>query len=147
MATEARSKKTDGLGVLIVDDDFEMASLIDAVLRDMGIVRIGRAEDGKIALGEYQADPDQYDIIISDWEMPSMSGLELLRAVREVRSGVPFLMLTVRSGNDAIETATEAGVTGYITKPFKPRDLHIKMATIIEDLLADDDDYFDLDAL
>lgn len=124
------STDTEPLSVLIVEDDIDMARLIEALLRDMGAANIGRARNGKQAIDNLRKNLNNYDLIISDWEMPEISGLELLREVRKRRPELPFLMLTVNSGSEEILAAKEAQVTAYMSKPFKARDLQLKILTI-----------------
>ena len=131
-----------GLSVLVVDDDIEMARLIVALLQDMGATRIDRARDGRHALRKIRQNTDPYDLIISDWEMPNINGLDLLRSVRESYPDLPFLMLTVRTGSEEILAAKDASVTGYISKPFQPRELQRKILSITEDILREKEDAF-----
>lgn len=107
-----------------------MARLIEALLRDMGAGLIERARNGQQAINYLRKKLDDYDLIISDWEMPEVSGIELLREVRLRRPNLPFLMLTVNTGSSDILAAKDARVTAYMSKPFKARDLKIKILTI-----------------
>ena len=118
------------LSVLVVEDDIDMARLIEALLRDMGAGLIERARNGQQAINFLRKKLDDYDLIISDWEMPEVSGIELLREVRKRRPQMPFLMLTVNTGSDDILAAKDARVTAYMSKPFKARDLKTKILTI-----------------
>lgn len=118
------------LSVLVVEDDIDMARLIEALLRDMGASLIDRARHGRQAINYLRKNLDSYDLIISDWEMPEVSGIELLREVRKRRPQLPFLMLTVNTGSDEILAAKDARVTAYMSKPFKARDLQMKIMTI-----------------
>ncbi|NKB59070.1 MAG: response regulator [Alphaproteobacteria bacterium] len=124
------SLDTEPLSVLIVEDDIDMARLIEALLRDMGVTNIGRARNGKQAIDNLRKNLHNYDLIISDWQMPEISGIELLREVRKRRPELPFLMLTVNSGSEEILAAKDAQVTAYMSKPFKARDLQLKILTI-----------------
>lgn len=107
-----------------------MARLIEALLRDMGAGSIERARNGRKAIDYLRKKLDDYDLIISDWEMPEVSGIELLREVRKRRPNMPFLMLTVNTGSAEILAAKDARVTAYMSKPFKARDLQMKIMTI-----------------
>lgn len=107
-----------------------MARLIEALLRDMGAGSIERARNGRQAINNLRKKLDDYDLIISDWEMPEVSGIELLREVRKRRPQMPFLMLTVNTGSTEILAAKDARVTAYMSKPFKARDLQMKIMTI-----------------
>lgn len=132
------SKKTDqtnSLNVLVVEDDTDIGRLIEAMLHEMGMQKVTRTRDGRKALIEFKPIPEKYQIIISDWEMPEMNGLELLKAVREINSKTLFLMLTGRSDTDAIMKAQAAGVNAYIVKPFTKDQLLRKMGSLVEMLL------------
>jgi two-component system chemotaxis response regulator CheY len=118
------------LSVLIVEDDIDMARLIEALLRDMGASRIERARNGRQAINYLRKNLDIYDLIISDWEMPEVSGIELLRELRKRRPQLPFLMLTANRGSAEILAAKDARVTAYMSKPFKVGDLQMKILTI-----------------
>jgi two-component system chemotaxis response regulator CheY len=131
MRLSARASIAKDLSVLVVDDDIDMARLIAALLHDMGASRVDRAKDGGQALQKIQQDADRYNLIISDWEMPKVDGLTLLRTVRQIRPELPFLMLTVRTGSEAILAAKNACVTAYISKPFRPRELQRKILSIV----------------
>ncbi|MBL4720744.1 MAG: response regulator [Alphaproteobacteria bacterium] len=123
------------MSVLLVEDTPPMSDLIVAMLADMNVRRVYPVGDGREALNVYRRNPDNFDIVISDWVMPKMTGLELLREVRAINADIPFMMLTVRTADDAIKDARDANVTGYITKPFKARMFHERMTTILTDVL------------
>lgn len=142
MRTDLPTSIARGLSVLVVDDDIEMARLIVALLLDMGVTKINRARDGQHALRKVRQNRDRYDLIISDWEMPHVNGLDLLRSVRELHPDLPFLMLTVRAGSEEIRAAKDASVTGYISKPFQTRELQRKIMSIAEGRLRETEDVF-----
>ncbi|NKB59071.1 MAG: response regulator [Alphaproteobacteria bacterium] len=127
-ARSASSEK--GLSVLIVDDDVDMIRMIDTVLRDAGATHIQRARDGRQAINDLRKNLDVYDLIISDWEMPEVNGLELLQQVRIRRPELPFIMLTGRSKKEEILAAVQANVTAYISKPFAAHELKKKILAI-----------------
>ncbi len=120
----------NGLSALVVDDDIDMGRLIEALLRDMGADPVDRAKDGRQAIDKLRQSAHRYNLIVSDWEMPEVSGLVLLREVRKRYPDLPFLMLTVRTGSAEILAAKDARVTAYISKPFRPRELQKKILTI-----------------
>ncbi len=132
MTTGVHSSKMSELSILVAEDDHLMIMLIETILRDMGVTGVTFLSDGANALRLFRNHPDRYDVIISDWEMPELNGLNLLQQVRKLRPNLPFLMLTVQSRKKAILAAQEAGVTAYISKPFMPEDLQIKLAKIFE---------------
>ena len=119
------------LKVLVVDDDPAMVDLVDAVLQSLRVPIVWTAPDGDKAWSIFQKAGDQLDLIICDWVMPGMSGLDLLRRVRKSESVVPFLMLTARTTAEAVAEARDAGVDAYIVKPFDPRALRDKIVTLI----------------
>jgi len=133
MATE--NTQNNQLNVLVVEDDSDIGQIIDLMLREMGFRTIVLIRDGIRGWNEFRKSPDKYQIVISDWEMPKMNGLQLLKAVRKIRPETLFMMLTVRSDPDAIMAAQKEGVTAYVAKPFSPRLLQEKMAQLVEILL------------
>jgi len=118
--------------ILIVDDFATMRKVIRNLLRQIGYQNVLEAEDGVDALKELRS--QKIEFIISDWNMPNMSGIELLRAVRadsELRD-LPFLMVTAESLKENVVEAVKAGVSNYIVKPFTAEVLSEKIKKIIE---------------
>lgn len=117
--------------VLVVDDFSTMRRIIGGALRQMGIDDITEAEDGRVALQKLRL--KEFRLIISDWNMPNMMGIDLLRRVRadDHFKHIPFLMVTAEARKDNVIEAAKAGVSNYITKPFTPEDLQKKIETII----------------
>ena len=116
---------------LVVDDSATMRRIVVNSLQRIGFTQCVEAGDGREALDKY--DPS-VTFVITDWNMPNMSGTELARALRERADGknVPILMVTARSVREDILTALESGVNNYIVKPFTPQVLKEK----IDQLLA-----------
>ena len=116
---------------LVVDDSATMRRIVVNSLQRIGFTQCVEAADGREALDKY--DPS-VTFVITDWNMPNMSGTELARALRERPDGktVPILMVTARSVREDILTALESGVNNYIVKPFTPQVLKEK----IDQLLA-----------
>jgi two-component system, chemotaxis family, chemotaxis protein CheY len=116
--------------VLIVDDFKAMRRIVRQCLRDIGFTELDEAEDGKIALQLLQK--RTYQLIISDWNMPNMMGIDLLKAVRADAKlkQIPFLMLTAESQKENVLEAARAGVSNYIVKPFNSGDLENKLDLI-----------------
>ena len=104
--------------VLVVDNSTPMRRVIKGVLRQIGFKNIFEADDGSMALQELRK--EKAGLIVSDWNMPKMNGLELLKAVRsdEDLKDIPFIMITAEVEKDNVLEAIKAGVSGYITKPF-----------------------------
>lgn len=115
---------------LVVDDMASMRMMIKAVLRDVGMVAVQEANDGEKALEMIAG--GAFDLVICDWEMPKVSGLEVLQAVRAQpkTAALPFIMLTANSRRDFVSKAIEAGVSDYLAKPFKPIELIKKIQRV-----------------
>lgn len=122
--------------ILIVDDFSTMRRIIKNLLRDLGYNNTAEADDGKTALPVLQS--GAFDFVITDWNMPGMSGLDLLKAVRadSKLASLPVLMVTAESKRDQIIEAAQAGVNGYIVKPFTAATLKEKIDKIYERLAA-----------
>lgn len=118
------------LKILVVDDQLEVRSMIRGMLTELGITQIFEASDGKEALVFTDNALDMIDVVICDWNMPKLSGLELLRQMRSVSPDIPFLMITGRSDVDSVAQAKASGVTAYVRKPFSPAHLEIKLRVI-----------------
>jgi two-component system chemotaxis response regulator CheY len=117
--------------VLVVDDFSTMRRIIKTALKQMGIEDITEAEDGKIALQKLKL--KDFKLIISDWNMPNLMGIDFLRRVRadEKYKHIPFLMVTAEARKDNVLEAAKAGVSNYITKPFTAEDLQKKIENIV----------------
>ncbi len=118
--------------ILVVDDFQTMRRIVRSVLKDLGFTNIVEADDGLKAL-EILND-DKIDFIISDWNMPEMSGIELLKAVRssETLKDLPFLMVTAEGKSDQVLEAARNKVNNYVVKPFTPATLQEKIKKIFE---------------
>lgn len=104
--------------VLVVDDFATMRRIVKNILKQIGFTNIIEAEDGKSALKILQN--DKFDLVMCDWNMPEMPGIELLGKVRadEQLKGIPFVMVTAEAQKENIIEAVKAGVNSYIVKPF-----------------------------
>ena len=118
--------------VLIVDDFSTMRRIIKNILRQLGFSNIIEADDGTSAWEVLTK--DQIDFIISDWNMPQMTGIELLRKVRgsEEFADLPFLLVTAEAQQENIIEAVQAKVSNYIVKPFTAETLGQKINKIFE---------------
>lgn len=118
--------------ILIVDDFSTMRRIIKNLLRDLGFTNTHEADDGTTALPMLQS--GNYNFLVSDWNMPGMTGIDLLRAVRaDAKLAVlPVLMVTAESKREQIIEAAQAGVNGYVVKPFTARTLEEKIKKIFE---------------
>lgn len=118
--------------ILIVDDFSTMRRIIKNLLRDLGFSNTQEADDGVTALPMLKG--GDFDFLITDWNMPGMSGIDLLRAVRadEKLGTLPVLMVTAEAKRDQIVEAAQAGVNGYVVKPFTAAALKEKIEKIFE---------------
>ena len=119
--------------ILIVDDFSTMRRIVKNVLRQLGYKNIVEADDGATALPILKN--DKIDFIVCDWNMPKMSGLDLLKTVRsdEALKSTPFLMVTAEAKKENIVLAVQAGVSNYIVKPFTAETMQEKMGKIFPD--------------
>ncbi len=118
--------------ILIVDDFSTMRRIIKNLLRDLGFNNTVEADDGSSALPILKA--GGIDFLVTDWNMPGMSGLELLQAVRAdpALAKLPALMVTAEAKREQIILAAQAGVNGYVVKPFTAAVLKEKIEKIFE---------------
>ena len=118
--------------ILIVDDFSTMRRIIKNLLRDLGFTNVQEADDGTTALPMLQS--GNFDFLVSDWNMPGMTGIDLLRAVRAdpQLASLPVLLVTAESKREQIVEAAEAGVNGYVVKPFTAGTLQEKIGKIFE---------------
>ncbi len=118
--------------ILIVDDFSTMRRIIKNLLRDLGFTNTDEADDGQTALPKLEA--GGFDFLVTDWNMPGMQGIDLLKAVRahpDLKE-LPVLMVTAESKREQIIEAAQAGVNGYIVKPFTAATLKEKIDKIFE---------------
>ena len=118
--------------ILIVDDFSTMRRIIKNLLRDLGFNNTDEADDGNTGLPKLQS--GNYDFLVTDWNMPGMTGIDLLRAVRadERLKELPVLMVTAEAKKEQIVMAAQEGVNGYIVKPFTAQTLKEKIDKIFE---------------
>lgn len=118
--------------ILVVDDFSTMRRIIKNLLRDLGFTNTQEADDGNTALPMLQA--GNFDFLVTDWNMPGMQGIDLLKAVRadSKLKSIPVLMVTAESKREQIIEAAQAGVNGYIVKPFTAATLDEKLQKIFE---------------
>ena len=118
--------------ILVVDDFSTMRRIVRNLLRDLGFNNIEEADDGNTALPMLRN--GKFDFLVTDWNMPGMSGMELLQEVRadENLKSLPILMVTAEAKRDQIVAAAQAGVNGYVVKPFTAAVLKDKIEKIFE---------------
>lgn len=119
------------MAVLIVDDYKTMLRIIRNLLRQIGFNNVDEASDGASALQKLRR--DNFGLVISDWNMEPMTGLQLLKEVRadEKLRGLPFIMVTAESKTENVIAAKKAGVNNYIVKPFNAATLKTKMTAVL----------------
>ena len=118
------------LRVLVVEDNPQAMKMLKMVLGGMGIHQVYTAEDGRIALEFLDAAPELVDLIVCDWKMPRMTGIELLQQVRSVYDDMPFMMVTGKSDVASVKVARDCGVNAYIGKPYSPQQLEQKLRAL-----------------
>ena len=118
--------------ILIVDDFSTMRRIIKNLLRDLGFNNTQEADDGITALPKLQS--GDFDFLVTDWNMPGMQGIDLLKAVRAdpKLASLPVLMVTAEAKKEQIVEAAQAGVNGYVVKPFTAGTLKEKIDKIFE---------------
>ena len=120
-----------GMKVLVVDDFSTMRKIVKNNLKGMGFNNIIEAENGQKALEELKK--ESVGLIISDWNMPVMTGIELLKAVRGDAGlkSIPFIMVTAEGQKDNVMEAAKAGVSNYVVKPFTPDTFNEKLQKVL----------------
>jgi two-component system chemotaxis response regulator CheY len=118
--------------ILVVDDFSTMRRIVKNLLRDLGFTNTFEADDGKTALPMLQS--GNYDFLVTDWNMPGMTGIDLLRAVRAdpKLAKLPVLMVTAEAKREQIILAAQTGVNGYVIKPFTAITLKEKIDKVFE---------------
>lgn len=116
-----------GMKVLVVDDFATMRRIVKNVLKQIGFTNISEADDGKTALKALKG--EKFDLILCDWNMPEMSGLEVLKQMKsdDALKDIPFVMVTAEAQKDNIIEAVKAGVNSYIVKPFTAETIGEKL--------------------
>jgi len=120
--------------ILVVDDFSTMRRIIKNLLKDLGFTSIQEADDGNTALPMLVQ--GNFDFVVTDWNMPGMQGIDLLRAIRadENLKHLPVLMVTAEAKKEQIVAAAQAGVNGYVVKPFTAATLKEKLEKIFQRL-------------
>ncbi|WP_168398737.1 chemotaxis response regulator CheY [Erwinia amylovora] len=122
------------LRFLVVDDFATMRRIVRNLLQDLGYKNIEEAEDGQDALNRLRT--SSFDFVVSDWNMPNIVGLQLLKTIRQEPElmKLPVLMVTAEAKRENIIAAAQAGANGYIVKPFTAVTLEEKLGKIFEKL-------------
>ncbi|MGH1376229.1 MAG: response regulator [Alphaproteobacteria bacterium] len=124
--------RLEDLKILVVDDQAETRTMIRNMMIELGITQIFESPDGRQALTFIDAAFDFVDLIICDWNMPELTGVELLRQIRSADPDMPFLMITGRGDMDSVIEAKSCGVSGYVRKPFSPAQLEAKIRIVAQ---------------
>ena len=119
---------------LVVDDFSTMRRIVRNLLKELGYTNVDEAEDGSMDLSKLRS--EQFDFVISDWNMPVMDGLTMLQTIRAdpALSKLPVLMVTAEAKKENIIAAAQAGANGYVVKPFTAATLDEKLSKIFEKL-------------
>jgi two-component system chemotaxis response regulator CheY len=119
---------------LVVDDFSTMRRIVRNLLKELGFTNVQEAEDGVDALAKLHA--DEFDFVVSDWNMPNMTGIELLRNIRADAKlkHLPVLMVTAEAKKENIIEAAQAGASGYVVKPFTAATLDEKLKKIFANM-------------
>lgn len=119
---------------LVVDDFSTMRRIVRNLLKELGYSNVDEAEDGAMALSKLKN--ENFDFVISDWNMPNMDGLEMLKNIRAdtLIAKLPVLMVTAEAKKENIIAAAQAGANGYVVKPFTAATLDEKLSKIFEKL-------------
>jgi len=117
---------------LVVDDFSTMRRIVRNLLKELGYTNVDEAEDGAVALQKLKG--GNFQFVVTDWNMPVMTGIELLRAIRAdaTLKHLPVLMITAEAKKENIIEAAQSGASGYIVKPFTAATLEEKMIKIFE---------------
>lgn len=126
----------EGLRILVVEDSFEAMNLIKGMLSDLGIHEVYTAKHGVEALDFLGTCDDLVDVVLCDWNMPRMSGVEVLRQIRTVDPDMPFVMVTGAADQRSVIEAKGSGVTAYLVKPYSANELSKKLNLVARMLRA-----------
>ncbi len=126
----------EGLRILVVEDSFEAMNLVKGMLTDLGIHEVYTAKNGMEALEFLGSCDDLIDAVLCDWNMPRMTGVEVLRQVRTVDADMPFVMVTGAADQRSVIEAKSSGVTAYLVKPYSANQLSKKLSLIARMLQA-----------
>jgi CheY-like chemotaxis protein len=120
-----------GLRVLVVDDDATTRTLVCRTLQRMKVIATFEADSGEQALEALASDGREVDLVISDWTMPGMTGLDLFRQLRADKPELMFLMLTGRADHESLAIARQAGVPAFAIKPISAQELRAKIDALL----------------
>lgn len=122
------------INILVVDDFPTMRRIVRTLLKELGFSNVEEAEDGREGLAKLR--DGQFELVVSDWNMPNLDGLEMLKQIRadDALKHLPVLMVTAEAKKENIIAAAKAGASGYVVKPFTAATLEEKLSKIFEKL-------------
>ena len=122
----------EGMRVLLVEDNPEAMKLTTGMLHDLGITQVYTANNGAEAIDLFDSfnGDEMADLVLSDWNMPEITGMDLLKQIRITHPDMLFIMLTGQADPSSVAEARACGITGYITKPFSVEDLSKKLSVV-----------------
>jgi len=122
------------MSVLVVDDFLTMRRILKNILKQVGYSTMHEAEDGAQALDILKAGEPKIDLVIADWNMPKMTGIELLKAIRADAQlkDMPVVMVTAEAQKSRVLEAVQAGVSNYIVKPFTAETIKAKLEQVFK---------------
>lgn len=122
------------MSILVVDDFPTMRRIVRSLLKELGFTNVDEAEDGQDALAKLRG--GKFEFVVSDWNMPNLDGLEMLKQIRQdgALKQLPVLMVTAEAKKENIIAAAQAGANGYVVKPFTAATLEEKLSKIFEKL-------------
>ena len=125
----------ENIKILIIEDEATSRTLLRAMLKSIGLTNVTESEDAEAALK--QLSQDTFDLILCDWMLPGMCGLELFKTTRknEDLQSIPFLMVSGQSEKEQVIEAIKTGVDGYVLKPFSVNGIRKKLQPIIADII------------
>lgn len=126
----------DELRVLVVEDSFEAMNLVKGMMADLGIHEVYTAKNGMEALDFLGVCDELINVVVCDWNMPRMTGIELLRQLRTVDPDMPFIMVTGTADHQSVIEAKGSGVTAYLVKPYSAKELAKKLGLVARMLRA-----------
>ena len=119
-----------GASVLVVDDEPAIVSMVQAVLGILGVTNVSTAADGREALDLVRSAEKPFDLVVCDWQMPNMDGLQFLEAFRADYPGTTFVMLTAKTDVQAFNSAKRSGATYFFMKPIDAGDLKSRLSSL-----------------
>ena len=124
------------LKILVVEDQPDSRTALKDILLDLGVTQIFEADDGRTGFQFVRKSGNPVDVILCDWNMPVMSGMEFFRSMRGQGDNTPFMMITGRGDHNSVMEARSTGVDGYIRKPFSPEQIETRLRILVQRMKA-----------